>query len=172
MNKIFNAPNRNVIIPAIVIVLLAVQAVSGAEAYLASIGPPPLRFEYVDDNNALFLKELELPKPAPVSEPAMPAPQAEANPETTIAASQPVAGSPADMSGVPFLPGAGKNGHHPDSSASDMLSISPQMISDYFKPYSAEGDSESGPFQHGDQIFVPAELGFVPPGSRAIYNSK
>lgn len=148
---------------------LAMQSVSGSEAYLKSVGPPPLRFQYVDNNNSLFLQELALPKPRPVEQPPMPKPQDAAAPETHIATSGPVMGSMG-----PFLPGQGNNNLNPDGSASDMLSITPQMISEYFKPYRAEGAPEPVPSQRGQTFSVPAELGFVPPmpGNRATYNSK
>jgi hypothetical protein len=168
MNKILNVLNRKGIIPAMAMLFLAMQGVSGAEAYLKSVGPPPLRFQFVDNSNSLFLQELALPKPRPVEQPPMPKPQAEAAPETHIATSGPVG------SLGPFSPGPGNNTLSPGGSASDMLSISPQMISDYFKPYRAEGATEPSPDQRGQILFVPAELGFVPPmaGSRATYNSK
>lgn len=60
--------------------------------------------------------------------------------------------------------------------ASDVLSVTPQMINEYFKPNRRDdGSGGPNPFQSGDTIFVPAELGFVPPmpaQSRAIYTSK
>ena len=162
---------RKGIIPVMAIVSLATLSASGGEAYLASIGPPPLRFEYVDNNNALFLSELALPQPKPVVQPPMPPPQPEAKAETNS-----VTGgiAPGAENGVPIFPGPAKNAPGFLSPASDMLSITPQMINEYFKPSRAEGDAEPGPYQHGQSIFVPAELGFVPPTpeSRAIYNSK
>jgi hypothetical protein len=169
MNKILNVFNRKGIIPAMAMLFLAIQSVSGEEAYLKTVGPPPLRFQFVDTSNSLFLQELALPKPRPVEQPPMPKPQAEAAPETHIATSGPVLGSMG-----PFSPGPGNNALSPGGSASDMLSISPQMISDYFKPYRAEGATEPSLDQRGQILFVPAELGFVPPmaGSRATYNSK
>jgi hypothetical protein len=80
----------------------------------------------------------------------------------------PGAGNGGLMSGA----AAGNAGASPNS-ASDMLSITPQMINEYFKP-NREDNEEAGPLRHGDTIFVPAELGFVPPTpeSRAIYQSK
>jgi hypothetical protein len=168
MKKNLNALIGNGIIPAMVMLFLAMQSVSGEEAYLKSVGPPPLRFQYVDNSNSLFLQELALPTPRPVEQPPMPKPQAEAAPETHIATSGPV--GPLG----PFFPGPGNNALSPGGSASDMLSITPQMISDYFKPYRAEGADDPGANQRGQTLFVPAELGFVPPmaGSRATYNSK
>lgn len=174
MNKILNALNRNEIILGMAMVLLAMQSASGSEAYLRSVGPPPLRFAYVDDNNTVFLSELALSKPQAAAQPPMPAPQAGAQSDTDNVAGGTVASPATTLNGVPLLPPSGKNLPASGRSASDMLSINSQMISDYFKPYRAEGGSEPGPFQHGETIFVPAELGFVPTtsGSRAIYNSK
>ena len=171
MKKKLDVLIRKGIFPVMAMLLLAMQSASGGEAYLASIGPPPLRFEYVDNNNALFISELALPQPKPAVQPPMPQPQPEAKADTNSVAGGIVPGA---ENGVPIFPGPAKNAPGFLSPASDMLSITPQMISEYFKPSRAEGDSEPGPFQHGQSIFVPAELGFVPPApeSRAIYNSK
>jgi hypothetical protein len=165
MNKILNALTRNGIVPAMAMVLLAIQSLSGAESYLKSVGPPPLRFEYVDNNNTLFLSELTLPRLKPVAQPPMPPPQPKASLETNSMAGGTVAGA---GNGVPILPVPAENALSPNSSASDMLSITPQMISEYFKPYRAEGAPEPSPDQRGQTFSVPAELGFVPPtpGSR------
>jgi hypothetical protein len=168
MNQILNVLNRKGIIPGMAMVLLAMQSMSGEEAYLRSVGPPPLRFQFVDTSNSLFLSELALPKPKPVEQPPMPSPQAEATPETHIAGGIPVFGPLGTVGGIPILTGAEKNAFIPGGSASDMLNITPQMISEYFKPYRAEGAPEPSPDQRGQTFSVPAELGFVPPtpGSR------
>ena len=169
MNKIFNAPNRKEIVLVLAMVLLAMPGVSRGEAYLRVFGPPPLRFAYVDNNNAVFLAELALPKAKPVEEPPMPAPLADA---TNNVAGGTVSTPSTTLDGTPLLPFPAKNLPAGGRSASDMLSLKPEMISDYFKPFRAEGGADPDSFQPGETIFVPTELGFVPPGSRAIYNSK
>jgi hypothetical protein len=171
MKKILNFLSRKGSLLVVAMVFLARQSALGNEMYLAKIGPPPFRYAYVDNNNALFMKELALPKPTPVAQPPMPLPQPKAEAETNNVSSGTVPGA---LSGVPLLPVSAQNAAGPVSSASDMLSINPQMISEYFKPYREDGAAGPDSFQHGDAIFVPAELSFVPPtsGSRAIYNSK
>ena len=154
----------------VAVAFLVMQEASGAEAYLKSVGPPPLRFEFISTNNTLFLSELALPKPKAVKPLPMPVALTNSAPsQTSLSGGEP---------GLDML-GSGNDGLMPGNtgaspnSASDMLSVSPQMINEYFKP-SREGNQDSGPLQHGDTIYVPAELGFVPPmsGSRAIYQSK
>jgi hypothetical protein len=172
MNKIFNAPNRKEIVLVMAMVLLAMPGVSRGEAYLRVFGPPPLRFAYVDNDNAVFLSELALPKSKPVEQPPMPAPQAAAKSDTNNVAGGTVANPSTTLDGTPLLPLPGKNPPASDNPASNMLRLTPEMISDYFKPYRAEGGADPGSFQSGETIFVPAELGFVPPGSRATYISK
>jgi hypothetical protein len=157
----------------VAVVFIAAQEASGAEAYLKSVGPPPLRFEFISTNNALFLSELALPKPKFVTPPPMPlAPTNSARSQTYLST-----GGGLDMlgegnGGLMSGAAAGNAGASPNS-ASDMLSVTPQMINEYFKP-NREDNEEAGPLRHGDTIFVPAELGFVPPTpeSRAIYQSK
>jgi hypothetical protein len=57
-----------------------------------------------------------------------------------------------------------------------LLSIMPRMMTDYLKPIRNGGaGDDSSEYQPGDTIFVPTELGFVPPmpaHSRAIYRSR
>jgi hypothetical protein len=162
------------IIFVVAIGILAVQKASGSVAYLEKVGPPPLRFELVAANNTLFMAELALPKPKTIVPPPMPtAPTNSASSETEIAAGGGVMGMYGAGNGGQFFGGAAKNAGGQRHSASDMLSVMPQMINEYFKP-SREGVPDSDSFQQGQSIFVPAELGFVPPttGSRAIYQSK
>lgn len=154
--------------------LFAADKVSSPETYLEVVGPPALRFQVITPNNAVFLSELTLPKAKATTPPPMPTtPLASAGTETHIAGSS--VNSPPAIP-MPFM-GSRRNdfGHSPRS-ASDLLNITPQMINDYFKPNQSSGSDDGGSngFQRGQTIFVPAELGFVPPtsGGHAISNSK
>ncbi|MGC9941084.1 MAG: hypothetical protein ABSE48_04570 [Verrucomicrobiota bacterium] len=63
----------------------------------------------------------------------------------------------------------------PSSSASDLLTVTPQMITQYLKPEANETNQLD---RHGVVVFVPADMPFMPPTqknvpeSRAIYQSR
>jgi hypothetical protein len=170
MSKISKIETFGKITLAMVIGLFATEAKSSNTPYLKLVGPPPLRFEVITPNSPLFIAELALPKPNndnAVEETATNNLAADGN-ETKPA----VGSTEANMDGI--LGGPAKNAVNPANAASDMLNITPQMITEYLKPDRSEAP-EAGQFQPGQSILVPAELGFVPPmpgGSRAIYISK
>jgi hypothetical protein len=62
------------------------------------------------------------------------------------------------------------------NSASNMLSVNPQMINDYFKANPTQPAPAPSQYQPGDSIMVPQELGFVPPPTipqpQSSYTSK
>lgn len=154
---------------------LAIQAVSASGPYLEAVGPPPMRYQVVVAPNPSFLAKLALPSQQATQEPATAMPGADDQPPDNNAAppvpwSNPV---PGDNSGGSFSIPA-KNAESAPNPASDLLNITPQMINEYFKP-NRRGDDNSGPYQRGESILVPSEMGFVPPmpgGSRAIYQSR
>jgi hypothetical protein len=170
-----------------IISVLATQVLAsdslGNNGYLQSVGPPPMRFEAVATNDSWFLSKLALPKPkaavpsnnaAPATEPTNAAEVVrDANPERAV---------PAKTKQVPVVAvtKVKENSTNSTPSASDMLTITPQMINEYFKPAPAEAaGSPTNSLPPGATIFVPAELQFVPPtlsvpstGSRAIYQSQ
>lgn len=164
---------KTAILNAVAIGFLAAFRAAGSDAYLETVGPPPLRFESVSPNNAQIIAELTLPKAKAIESPAMPSAPATSSAGVTLSATgdgiEPI---PENHRGGIFGRGE-KNAGGRFNSASELLSITPQMIDDYFKPTGTDvGGSTS--FQPGQTIFVPAELGFVPPasGSRATYTSK
>jgi hypothetical protein len=168
----------NAVIPGVAMVLLPALYAGGASLpYLPTIGPSPLRFEYVAPPDASFLEKLVLPKPRFIPDPPMPGCLPPTNEDDTIISSS--TSSPVILpakTGPPFLGGMPGNSAGSKNSASDLLNLTPAMINNYFKPRRRDGDgSDSGAFQQGDSIYVPAEMGFVPPGSpesRAVYRSK
>ena len=170
------ALRRKTIFLAATVAMLAVQDGFASTPYLTSVGPPPLRFEVVATENVLFLSQLALPKQKPVPEPEIGPP---ATNETEIVAGPgmniPVAAG--NGVSVPAVPA--KIAATSPNAASELLNITPQMINDYFRPSQILGPPSSAmPFQPGQPIFVPAELGFVPPtppvigNSQAIYQSR
>lgn len=155
--------------------LFTTQGNPGCEPYLKVVGPAPLRFEVIAPNNPVFMAELALPKPgnpgAPVEvSPARPTAGGNGSGQEMSSADGNPAQNPFGIFG-----GQAKNAANPANAASDMLNITPQMIGNYLKPYPSVPLAGPSPFQPGQSILVPAELGFVPPmpgGSRAIYMSK
>lgn len=174
MNKISESRILSEMTLAMAIGLFAALACPG-EPYLALVGPPDLRFEVTATNNPLFTAELVLPKQI------LSAPPDSTVPGETNAMGN-ASGPGLDGAGAgaaEFAPGiaggAAKNTGQAAGAASDMLNMQSQMVTEYLKPeQSAFPDAEPSPFQRGQSILVPAELGFVPPtpGSRAIYLSK
>ncbi len=156
---------------------LAMQTAVAAGPYLKTVGPAPLRFEAVSAPNPLILAELALPKPVVVETPAVPMP-ANAPASTmnrgaeTYTAGAPILGN--NSAGIFGIPAG--NAAKGLNSASDLLNVTPQMIDEYFKSNRGEGPrDDSGEYQHGQSILVPAELGFVPPmpaQSHASYQSR
>jgi hypothetical protein len=150
-----------------VIVFFALQKMQG-DPYLNLIGPPPLRFEVIATNNPVFEKELALPMPKDDNAPA------DISPTNTPSA--PAQSSSNGVSGAQspkvFLSDAAKNAKRPVNPANNLLSTEPQMINQYLQP---DRNADANAYQPGDTIFVPAELGFVPPmpvENRAIYQSR
>jgi hypothetical protein len=172
MMGIFRIQRFGKFFPGIVIAFLALQKVHGEGLYLAIVGPPPLRFEAPAANDPVFIKELTLPKPDETAATltVLP-PDSEAKP--------PAGGATNNVStaaGSGGLGGAAKNAPGKVHPASNLLSTMPRMMTDYLRPIRGGGaGDDSSEFQPGDTIFVPTELGFVPPmpgHSRAIYQSR
>jgi hypothetical protein len=170
MTGIFHIRRFGKFFPAVVVVFLALQKVHGEGLYLALVGPPPLRFDSAAAIDPVVMGELALPEPKdtkatitilPPESKAKPSVESATNSVTTAA----------NPSGS--LSDAAKSAEGLPGSAPYMLSIMPRMMTEYFKPNRSADDS--GSYQPGDTIYVPAELQFVPPmpgQNRAIYESR
>ena len=153
---------KKIVLGFVGIMFVAPQMSGGAAyPYLRIVGPPPLRFEAVAVQSPMFLAELALPKPKIAPQPPMPASQ-----QTNNAAETQTIASPPPLLVPRPLP--------LQNPASDLLSVTPEIINTYFKPNRRDSDiDETNAYQPGQSIFVPAELGFMPPMSdRAMYISK
>jgi hypothetical protein len=141
--------------------------------YLPVVGPPPLRYEAKPVENPLILAELALPKPQVFEPEMLPLAPLTGDQSSDVApsAGANVAGNPAGI-----FPGPAINSEYGTNPASGMLNLTPKMIAEYLKSNRESHDgNEQSPFEPGQSILVPAELGFVPPmpsGDRAVYNSK
>ena len=147
----------------------------GGDPYLAAAGPPLLRFEVITTNSPLFTAELVLPKQKISEPPALAVAGGTNAAENASGQELNVAGGGAAEYVAGITGGAARNTGNAANAASELLNITPQMISKYLKPEQSEIPAAGpGPFQRGQSIMVPAELGFVPPmpGNRAIYTSK
>lgn len=147
----------------------ALQKVQGREFYLALLGPPPLRFEAMATNDAVFMRELALPSPKDT--------RFKVNILSTNSPDMKERHPDSEASDKPVKPGdlkdAAKNAKGRLDPANNLLSTMPQMINQDLKPDRPVEDA--GAYQPGDVIFVPAELNFVPPmpgQSRAIYRTR
>jgi hypothetical protein len=156
--------------PGLVMAFLALQKVQGGGLYLAIVGSPPVRYESPAMNDPVFIEELSLPKPkdTKTSVTILP-PDSKANSSVQSTTNDVVAA--ASPSGS--MSDAAKSAEGLAAPASNLLSIMPRMMTEYLKPIQTADDSS--PYQAGDTIFVPVELGFVPPipgQNRAIYQSR
>jgi hypothetical protein len=174
MTGIFNSRRFGKILPGVIMAFLALQKMQGEEMYLALVGPPPLRFEAAAVNDPVFIGELMRPKQADTQATVVILPT---NAPSVVTASVTASSTSSNVSKSDLAPGilidAAKRAEGLDDPASNLLSIMPRMMTEYLKPIRNEGGGDT--YQSGDTIFVPAELGFVPPmpgQNRAIYQSR
>lgn len=167
-------------------ITFACAGARGSDAYLARVGPPPLRFEMAVAMDPFPTVPFSLPKTNEIAE-AKPAdseptpPVVSTTPTTISAASQP---APAAQSIYPGLTvpdtteknSSAKNVSSAPQTASDLLNVSPQMLTDYLKPPQV-------PVSQPQVIqTVPMPFGFLPPlliapqpphpDSSAVYKSQ
>ncbi len=163
--------------------LLAIHPARGARAYLPVVGPPSLRLQVITKNHLVFNLESfrEPPKaaetntvahtvaPAAVATNIIAAP----NPIPIVAANtnqaNQVPAKPETVADAKNNPVPPFNFPNPSAAASDLLTVTPQMITEYLKPAQNAAD------QPGTVVFVPVEMQFTPPTpktsgeSQAIY---
>jgi len=168
--------------------------------YLPAVGPAPLRYQMVTTNLYVFDPEFFAPKIKPAGTnsagtatlaaeaatndtPPMPVPHP-TPPVVLQAVSTPVQPvTTAPSAGYdPNNPLGNFNPNFPSPSASVMLPVSSQMITDYLKPEpngKYNGNTSTNSFdQPGATVFVPAQLQFTPPtpsvggASSATYRSQ
>jgi hypothetical protein len=150
--------------------IFALQKVQGRDFYLALLGPPPLRFQATATNEVAFIRELALPmsKDTKVSVTILStnSPSLKKGRNASAKSAKPEKSSR-------ILNDAAKNAKGRLNPANNLLSTMPQMINQDLRPDRPADDT--GMYQPGDIIFVPAELTFVPPmpgQNRAIYRSR
>jgi hypothetical protein len=164
---------------AIAALFLGVLSASAIVAYLPIVGPPPLRFELFTTNIFNYSQfKLDLESRCQMK----PAPQASTNnlstvshaisspppPATGAATAASAAGSPGNseenVAGGENRLTPRENFNFPSSTASDLLTVTPQMIAQYLKPDPTATNALDRP---GAVVFVPADLPFTPPAPKS-----
>lgn len=161
------------------------RGVNALNAYLPIVGPPPLRFQAVITNHFVFnLASFEATEDSveasnTTAQLAAPA----TNAASIKAVSAPIFVSSAKTNQVSAAPDEKNNSETPvispisPSSASDLLTATPEMITDYFQPAQKAGGWVNRRNQSDNSVFVPLEMQFTPPmpnasvKSEAIYNN-
>jgi len=157
------------------------QKARGEKAYLQIVGPPALRFQAPATNYSWFtgkLFELSAKVKNPSGKTALTVPQA--NITNSVVVFHPTSIAPAKGNQVSGLPQIGANEENnsempvisPDSSsaASDLLTVSPQMITEYLQP--APKQDEAMGQTNSRVIFVPPEMQFMPPAPKVSGESR
>jgi hypothetical protein len=161
---------RKLMAAAVALIVCAAPQSRGISAYLKVIGPSPLRFYAGTSIPAPYIlpksliEHLAPTNVAPVVSPA-----------TTSIDTNAVAAAPPKPVVLPISPvvlttTAPQNSSTSTPSASDMLVVSPQMLTEFFKPVT-DGTNAPG------TVVVPVTMpvGFTPPSatppSRATYHS-
>jgi hypothetical protein len=161
---------RRFTVVAVMFWLFAAQENRGFSAYLKDTGPSPLRFSVATAVPASYMLPtalVELQKPTNTTEIAVSATNSgQTNAVAAAPTSTPAANAPA-VSGTdsPAKPA-------PTPSASELLVVSPQMLTEFFRPV-AEGTNSASAVVV--PVMTPLPVGFNPPvmksPSRATYNT-
>jgi hypothetical protein len=172
MNQNQKAGRLRGAICAIAALLFGTLPAPAIVAYLPIVGPPPLRFELVTTNifnYSLFKLDLanrSLIKPAPQASTNNPSTVSHAMtspppPATSVASTTgPSGNSEENIAGGENRSTPRENFNFPPSTASDLLTVTPQMIAQYLKPDPTATNALDRP---GAVVFVPADLPFTPP---------
>ncbi|MGA2867994.1 MAG: hypothetical protein ABSF34_02370 [Verrucomicrobiota bacterium] len=159
-------------------------------AYLPGVGVPPLRIEVVTTNEFNYLafsEALSAVRTNLATAPTINTVNSDNSSATspsipkTIANNSPAAANILITTSPETGDDGEKDGRQPNnfafpsSTASDLLTVTPQMITQYLKPEANETNQLDRP---GVVVFVPADMPFMPPTqktvpeSRAIYQSR
>jgi hypothetical protein len=139
----------------------------GNSAYLQQIGPTPLRFSLATASLSFVLPPSLTTAAAPTNSPSSSAKVTSKGTDGLVGPHVPNSGSTnAFVTSATSAPSPDDSA--PSASASDMLVVSPQMLTEYFKPDPIGTNSAS-------TVVVPVPVGFTPPSvkpaSQATYRS-
>lgn len=179
MNGFLRPRKLDVVILAIAVGISAVHDAGGARAYLSAVGSPPLRFQSESTNHLVidlktFMTMLAEKQAESSNALVQIAPPVAIAPNTPAMVSNPASISSANTNPAPVMPESvtedKNNSESPvippisPSSASDMLTVTPQMITEYLKPAQNQANQKD---QKGAEVFVPAGTQFAPPAPKA-----
>ena len=158
-------------VTAVMFLLLATQENRGFSAYLKQIGPSPLRFSLataVPTSFVLPTALIEPQKPTNATETAVsPAISAQTNAVPVVPTTAPATNAQPSALGTETPPKPS-----PSPSASEMLVVSPQMLTEFFKPVAETTNAANNVVT---PVTAPLPVGFTPPlvkpASRATYNT-
>jgi len=159
--------NRKITVIAVLLALSATHESRGISAYLKQIGPAPLRFSLTTPVPAsLALPVSLIEREAPTNSPSIDSPAETSDNTNAIVAPPEAVSAPPPKPVVMSAESPANDSANPP--ASDLLPVSPQMLTEYFKPVT-EGTNSAG------EVSVPVPVGFTPPSpqpsSRATYHS-
>jgi hypothetical protein len=191
MNGLPKYFNLTGVVCAIVAAFSFAREAPAKSAYLPVVGVPPLRIEVVTTNEFNYLAFSEAFSmartnlaTAPIINtdnssapaPSIPKTIANNNPADNPAAANILISTSPETGDYGEKDGRQPNNFaFPSSTASDLLTVTPQMITQYLKPEANETNQLDRP---GVVVFVPADMPFMPPTqktvpeSRAIYQSR
>jgi len=177
---------------AIMAGLFFAHEAQGERAYLPTVGSPPLRFVaeatnyFVYDPKSMVLAAKPKDTNSTVTSP-MTSPMANATNGVESSSQNPMAATdaqrPSTMVSSMLNENKGSsqryNSDFSPGAASDLLTVTPQMINEYLKPGRYKPGNGTNQFdQPGAVVFVPAEMQFRPPApknsteSQATYRSQ
>jgi hypothetical protein len=189
MNKILKNSGWRWAMRAAAVALCLAAPAKSINAYLPIVGPPPLSFWVVTTNEFNYSRfEAELAKV--ISKPPL-ASQADTNVmvgamggtnDVTLLAQSPapVAQTMRNQtfshlddqqsgSGMEKESGQKESFAFPETTASDLLTVTPQMIAQYLKPDPNATNSLDRP---GAVVFIPADVPFTPPAPKGTPDSQ
>jgi len=162
---------RKFTVIAVMLGSFAAQENRGFCAYLTQIGPSPLRFSVASAIPASFVLPAALVEPKKTTNNTEIAVSlTNSTPTNTVAAVPTSTPTPNAQPSVSSPESPAKPA--PTPSASEMLVVSPQMLTEYFKPVADGTNSQSTVIV---PVTTPVPVGFTPPSakppSRATYNT-
>jgi hypothetical protein len=161
---------RRFTVAAVMFGLIAAQENRGFSAYLKDTGPSPLRFSVANAVPASYVLPAALVEPQKPTNTTEIAVSATNSGQTNVVAAVP-ASTPATI--APAVSGTESSAKPaPTPSASELLVVSPQMLTEFFRPV-AEGTNSASTVVV--PVMTPLPVGFNPPSvkppSRATYNT-
>jgi hypothetical protein len=170
INRMDALKYRRFTVAAVMFGLFAAQENRGFSAYLKDTGPAPLRFSVTPAVPASFVLPVALVEPQKPTNTTEIAVSTMNSGQTNAVAAVPASTPAPSPTAVPGTESPAKPA--PTPSASEMLVVSPQMLTEFFRPV-AEGTNSASTVVV--PVMTPLPVGFNPPlvksPSRATYNT-